>query len=46
MKPRGKGKYKVEHRVRDIYKYYSKENTIKQFDSAFSDRTQLVVPYE
>ncbi len=46
MKPRGKGKYKPEYRLKDIYKYYSKENTIEQFDSAFSDRTQLVVPYE
>lgn len=46
MKPRGSGKYKTEYKLKDIYKEYVRENTIKQFESAFSDKTELVVPYE
>jgi hypothetical protein len=45
MRPRGRGKLNAELKLRDVYKNYVKDNTIKQLTSSYAESTEIVVPY-
>ena len=46
MRKRGLGKLNPDYKLSDVYNQYVKDNTINQFESSFSDKTRLVLPYK